>query len=92
MICTSRKAGLFLYCFGYSDYTVYFKTIQNYPIKKDPDQVDEPGKLVLPFYRSPPYLNSIPQIRYHRLGPRDRALVIARSVLIKKISKKKIFV
>jgi len=55
---------------------------------KDPDQVDEPGKLVLPFYRSPPYLNSIPQIRYHRLGPRDRALVIASDGLWDELSHK----
>jgi len=34
-------------------------------------------KLVLPFYRSPPYLTAAPQIRYHRLGLSDRALVLA---------------
>ena len=37
-----------------------------------------PDKLVLPFYRTPPYLTAKPQIRYHRLGVQDRALVIAR--------------
>ena len=39
-------------------------------------------KLVLPFYRSPPYLTAAPQIRYHRLGLSDRALVLARLVLL----------
>lgn len=34
-------------------------------------------KLILPFYRSPPYLTAAPQIRYHRLGVTDRAMVIA---------------
>ena len=39
-------------------------------------------KLVLPFYRSPPYLTAAPQIRYHRLGLSDRALVLARLVCL----------
>lgn len=34
-------------------------------------------RLVLPHYRTPPYLTARPQIRYHRLGPADRALIIA---------------
>lgn len=43
----------------------------------DFDNDGAPDKLVLPFYRTPPYLTSKPQIRYHRLGVQDRALVIA---------------
>lgn len=38
---------------------------------------DMPDKLILPFYRSPPYLTAAPQIRYHRLGVSDRAMIIA---------------
>ena len=40
--------------------------------------LDIPEKLILPFYRSPPYLTASPQIRYHRIGVTDRAMVIAR--------------
>ena len=44
----------------------------------DLDNDGSPDKLILPFYRTPPYLIAKPQIRYHRLGVLDRALVIAR--------------
>lgn len=43
----------------------------------DLDNDGQPDKLVLPFYRTPPYLSAKPQIRYHRLGVTDRAIVLA---------------
>lgn len=43
----------------------------------DLDDDGHPNKLVLPFYRTPPYLSARPQIRYHRIGVTDKAIVLA---------------